>query len=65
MPESKYKQLLSKYPELLKLSFDKDSEEPKNGIIHRIQTTGPPVRSRVRKLTPGTEKYEKGLQACS
>ena len=63
LPESEFKDLLAKYPELLKLSFDKDSEEPKNGIIHRIETTGAPVRAKVRKLTPGTEKYEKGLKA--
>ena len=54
---------MKKYPELLKLQFDKSSESSKNGIIHRIKTTGQSVRAKVRKLTPGSEKYEKGHQA--
>ena len=63
MPESEFKELIKRYPEILKLSFDKDSEEPVNGILHEIHTTGQPTRAKVRKLVPGSEKYEKGLEA--
>ena len=63
MPESDFKELIQKYPELLKLSFDKDSEEPVNGILHEIHTTGQPTRAKVRKLLPGSDKFEKGLEA--
>ena len=64
MPESKFKDLVAKFPDLLKLKFDLDDDKPKNGVIHRILTgSNPPCRAKVRRLLPGTEKYEKGYEA--
>ena len=61
MPESDFKNLIKKYPELLKLQFDQ--EEPKNGVLHRIHTTGQPCRAKARRLAPGSPKAVKGLEA--
>ena len=36
MPEGEFKSLIQKYPDILKLNFQ--TEDPKNGIIHRIDT---------------------------
>ena len=54
LPDSPYKQILARYPDLLKQTFHEDL--PKNGITHRINTNGPPCRSRVRRLLPGSPK---------
>ena len=62
MPESEYKELIKKYPDLLKLNFS--TETPKNGIIHRIDTAGhAPSRAKVRKLLPGSHKAVEGEKA--
>ena len=58
MPEGEFKELLKKYPDLLKLNFS--TENPKNGIIHRIKTSGNPVKAKVRKLLPGSKKEVEG-----
>ena len=55
LPEGPYKQILSKYPELLKQNFNELSS--KTGIIHRITTNGDkPVKVRPRRLLPGSPK---------
>ena len=54
LPDSPYKELLKKYPEVLKVSFKEESS--KTGILHRIHTTGPPCRGKMRRLLPGSPK---------
>ena len=55
VPEGPFKELLKKYPDVLKLSFK--AEHSKNGVLHRIQTGDhPPCTAKVRKLLPGSEK---------
>ena len=62
MPESEYKELVKKYPDLLELNFS--TETPKNGIIHRIDTAGhAPCKAKVRKLLPGSHKAIEGEKA--
>ena len=57
IPQGPYRDLLAKYPKLLEQNFK--SEDPKNGIIHRIRTgTHPPTRAKARKLLPGSPKAE-------
>ena len=64
MPESEFKDLIKKYPDILKLNFD--TEDPKNGIIHKIDTANhPPCKSRVRKLLPGSQKEIEGEKAIN
>ena len=36
MPEGDFKELIKKYPDVLTMDFK--TEDPKNGIIHRIHT---------------------------
>ena len=63
MPEDEFKALIKKYPALLKLEFD-DSEEPKNKVLHKIDTgSHQPCRSRVRRLIPGSHKAVEGHKA--
>ena len=49
MPDSKYKDLLKKYPDVLKMDFK--TEVPKTKILHRIQIKEgeQPCRAKVRK----------------
>ena len=56
MEEGHYKELIKRFPGILKLSFDKDSSD--SGILHRIHMDpdAKPVRSKVRKLLPGSPK---------
>ena len=56
MEDGKYKTLLKKFPNILKLSFSKDSSD--NGILHRIHVDpeAKPVRAKLRKLLPGSPK---------
>ena len=61
LQESQYKQLLSRFPGLLKQNFHQ--EPTKSNIIHRIHASGPPVKSKVRRLLPGSEKAIKAKQA--
>ena len=57
IPDSEYKELLRKYPDLLKQSFAE--EHTKNKITHRILTgDAKPCRAKVRRLLPGSPKYE-------
>ena len=62
MPESEFKALLRRFPDLLKLNFK--TEDPKNGIIHRIDTgSHSPCKAKVRKLLPGSVKAVEGEKA--
>ena len=61
LPDSEYKQLLSKFPGLLKQNFHQ--EPTKSNIIHRIHTTGPSIRARTRRLLPGSDKAIKAKKA--
>ena len=62
LPDSPYKHLLAKYPDLLKLSFNE--EVPKNKISHRINTgEATPVKSKCRRLVPGSDKEKKAKAA--
>ena len=62
LPNSPYKQLLAKFPDLLKQTFSE--EVPKNNILHRINTgENKPVKSKCRRLVPGSEKEKKAKEA--
>ena len=62
LPENDYKELLKKFPDLLKMSFT--GEEPKHGVIHRISTSDEdPIRSKVRRYPPGSPKAVEGKKA--
>ena len=62
IPPGPYRDLLARYPKLLEQNFK--SEDPKNGIIHRIRTGNhPPTRAKARKLLPGSPKAEGGWKA--
>ena len=61
LPDGPYKQILLKFPDLLKQTFHE--ELPKNGINHRINTEGSPCRSRVRRLLPGSPKAKAAEKA--
>ena len=54
VPEGPFKTLLAKFPGLLKQNFN--AEPTKTDVIHRIHTNGPPIKSKVRKLLPGSPK---------
>ena len=55
IPDSDYKEILRKFPELLEQSFDDD--HTKNKITHRILTgEAKPCRAKVRRLLPGSPK---------
>ena len=56
LPDSKYKSLLKRFPEILKLHFEE--EFTKNGIQHRIITKpdARPSRAKKRNLLPGSPK---------
>ena len=45
-----YRELLNDFPELLGSSFS--DLDPKHGVEHHIQTTGPPVFSKAGRLNP-------------
>ncbi|KAG8174445.1 hypothetical protein JTE90_014232 [Oedothorax gibbosus] len=47
--DSKYKDLLSEFPEIIKVS---NPVKINHQVEHHIETTGPPVFSRARRLTP-------------
>ena len=55
--DPKYKNLVSQFPNILKSTFKK---EPVKGIYHRIETEGPPFKSKVRPLLADSEKSEEG-----
>ena len=46
--KSAYKNLLNESPELMELRFNADA--PRHGVKHFVETTGPPVFSRSRRL---------------
>ena len=55
LPDSEYKRLLLRFPDILKLSFKE--EFTKNGILHRINTgDNRPCRAKSRPLLPGSPK---------
>ena len=52
--QPEYEALISKYPDILEVKFDKS---PKHGVVHTIDTSNhPPCKSAVRPLMPNTEK---------
>ena len=51
--DSKYNNLLQEFPSVLKPNFDK---EVLHNTTHRIETAGPPIFSKPRRLSP--EKYK-------
>ena len=62
LPDGPYKELLRKYPDLLKMSFE--GEDPKHGVIHRISTIDEePIRAKVRRYPPGSPKAVEGKKA--
>ena len=63
LPNSPYKQLLAKFPGILKQSFKE--EHTKNGIIHRINTmeSATPCKTKVRRLLPGSPKALKAKKS--
>ena len=62
IPDSKYKDLLLKYPNLLTQNFNE--EEPKSAIVHRITINcEKPCKGKVRRLLPGSEKEKKAKEA--
>ena len=62
VPEGQYRDLLSKFPDLLKMSFS--GEDPKHGVIHRITTIDEePIRAKVRRYPPGSPKAVEGHKA--
>ena len=62
VPDGPYKELIKKFPDLIKLSFS--SEEPKNGVIHRIDVgDNKPCRAKVRRYPPGSPKAVEGEKA--
>ena len=57
-----YKKILFGFPDLLKQSFNENV--PKNNIIHRIDTAdAPPVKSKCRRLVPGSQKEKLAKEA--
>ena len=57
----KYMRLIEKYPDILKPSFKELST--KHGVMHSIETTGPPVKCKPRPLLANSEKALKGKEA--
>ena len=59
-----YKQLIDKYPDLLNAASFKD-EFTKNGVVHRIhiKKDARPVKAKLRRLIPGSEKAIKAKEA--
>ncbi|BHF80107.1 hypothetical protein SprV_0702323100 [Sparganum proliferum] len=49
-PENPFRQLLAKYPGLIRPNFNVFT--PPHDVVHHIRTTGPPVFSRPRRLAP-------------
>ena len=56
---TEYANLIKKYPSLLKPDF----KNVKHSVEHTIDTTGPPVRCKVRPLLPGSPKAIAGHAA--
>ncbi|CAM1298531.1 Uncharacterised protein r2_g816 [Pycnogonum litorale] len=51
--ESPYAQLIDEFPDVFKPELRQQAGRPaKHGIFHHIHTTGPPVHSRFRRLSP-------------
>ena len=62
IPDGPYKDLLQKYPDLLKQNFNELST--KTGVVHRIQTNSDrPVKIKPRRLLPGSPKAQKAKEA--
>ena len=63
LPDSPYKAIVDKYPDLLKLRFDE--EYTKNGVVHRIEINpdAKPVKAKPRRLLPGSPKAIKAKEA--
>ena len=62
VPDSAYKEILRKYPELLKQTFSE--ETAKNNIKHRILTgDAKPTRAKTRRLLPGSPKEAAAKEA--
>ena len=63
MPDSDYKRLLEKYPEILKQNFSE--EFTKSGITHRINIKegATPCKAKLRRILPGSPKAAKAKEA--
>ena len=62
LPESPYKEVLGRYPQLLKQTFAEDTS--KNNIQHKIPTgNAKPCRAKTRRLIPGSPKAIKAKAA--
>ena len=62
VPEGPYKELIERFPDLLKPNFK--TENPKNKISHRIRTGDhPPCRAKPRPMLPGSPKAVEGKKA--
>jgi hypothetical protein len=55
--DSEYHRLMAEFPSLTKSSQSRSAKQ--QGIYHHIQTTGPPVAQRFRRLTPEKPKLAK------
>ena len=61
IPDSPYKEILKKYPDLLKQSFSSETED---GIQHKIPTgDATPCKAKLRRLLPGSPKAIKAKEA--
>ena len=54
--DDSYGRLLAEFPDLTAPTF---TSTPKHGVFHYIQTTGPPVHTRARRLSPENSRIAK------
>ena len=60
--DPEYQQMIKQHPELLNPTFTKD---PSHGVFHRIETSGPPCKSKRRPIIANSEKAQKGKEALT
>ena len=58
---ARYRRILLKYPG--SLTHDFKAKTVKHGVVHRIDTTGPPCKASVRRLMQGSPKEQEGRKA--
>ena len=63
VPDSEFKEILAKYPDILKQNFSEDFT--KSGITHRIniKEDAKQCRAKLRRLLPGSPKAKKAKEA--
>jgi len=54
---NKFAKILADFPEITEPNFNR--VRPKHGVFHHIPTTGPPIHSRVRRLSPEKLRHAK------